>query len=300
MSGTNWRDTATEAGFSLGWKVIARLPESVARALFQAAADQMWRRRGPSVQQLERNLKHLRPEASDVEIRELSKASLRSYLRYWCEAFRLPRMSTQEIETAFAIENDDILRAAVSSGTGAIMVLGHSGNWDLAGAWGCAQFGTLTTVAERLKPEGLFEQFIAYREKLGMEILGHNDPDVFRTLISRLREGKLVCLVGDRDLSANGVPVEFFGDTTSMPAGPALLGLLTGAPVHPVWLWYSPTRAHAKVFEAVAVPDDGDRTAKIARMTQDVADTLASGVDAHPEDWHMLQPFWLSDLRRST
>ena len=291
------KDQLTEVGFTLAWKIVARTPTTLARSMFNAAADQMWRRNGPSVQQLQRNLARVRPAASEAELRELSRLGLRSYLRYWCEAFQLPRWSRQKVQGSFTIENGDVLRAAVDAGKGAIMVLGHSGNWDLAGAWACDQFGTLTTVAERLKPEGLFEQFIAYRESLGMEILGHDDADTFRVLLDRLRAGGLVCLVGDRDLSAHGIPVEFFGEATSMPAGPAMLALLSGAPVHPVTLWYSQDRAHARVLDRVQIPDAGDRADKIAQMTQEIADGLATGVREHPEDWHMLQPFWFADRK---
>lgn len=291
------KDQFTEAGFTLAWKLVARTPTATARAAFDAIADQMWRRNGASARQLQRNLARVRPDASEAELRELTRSGLRSYMRYWCEAFQLPRWSQQRVQASFDIENVALLRDAVAAGNGAIMVLGHSGNWDLAGAWWCDQFGTLTTVAERLKPQGLFEQFIAYRESLGMEILGHDDPDTFRVLRDRLRSGGLVCLVGDRDLSSNGVPVDFFGEETSMPAGPAMLALLTGAPLHPVTLWYSKDRAHARVLDRVEVPTAGDRAAKIAQMTQDIADGLATGVREHPEDWHMLQPFWLADRK---
>lgn len=295
-----WRDTATEYAFEIGWKIVARLPQRTARSLFQAAADHMWRRRGESVQQLEKNLARVRPTFTQEQIRVLSRASLRSYLRYWCEAFQLPRWSAQQVASSFSIENDHLMRDAMAAGSGAIMVLGHSGNWDLAGAWGCQQFGSLTSVAEKLKPEGLFEQFIAYRESLGMEILSHNDPNVMRVLVQRLKAGGLVCLVGDRDLSEHGVPVEFFGESTSMPAGPAMLAMLTGAPLHPVALWYSKDGARGKVFDRVDVPHEGERTEKIAHMTQAIADALEIGVDEHPEDWHMLQPFWFADRRPRT
>lgn len=298
MDVAHWKDVATEAGFTLGWKVIAFLPESTARALFNAAADQMWRRQGPSVRQLEKNLRRVRPEFTHDQIRELSRASLRSYLRYWCEAFRLPRMSNERIKTTFHVENPKPLFDAMSAGKGAIMVAGHSGNWDLAGAWGSLQFGSLTSVAERLKPEGLFEQFLAYRRKLGMEILGHRDPNVLRALAQRLKEGKIVALVGDRDLSASGVPVEFFGEMTSMPAGPAMLALMTGAPLHPLALWYSEDAAHCRVLDEIRPPNTGDRQEDINIMTRAIAAALQSGVDEHPADWHMLQPFWWADDRR--
>jgi KDO2-lipid IV(A) lauroyltransferase len=154
-----------------------------------------------------------------------------------------------------------------------------------------------TTVAERLRPESLYDRFVAYRESLGMEVLPHSGGAAFGTLARRLRAGGLVCLVADRDLSASGVEVEYFGETARMPAGPALLAQHTGALLLPVTLWYGEEPVmHGRIHAPVDVPATGTRVEKTSSMTQALADTFATGIAEHPEDWHMLQRLWLADL----
>lgn len=179
-----------------------------------------------------------------------------------------------------------------------VLALPHMGNYDLAGAWVTTKLDTpFTTVAEQLKPETLYDRFVAYRESLGMEVLPHTGGSAFGTLAQRLRAGGLVCLVADRDLSASGVEVKFFGEAARMPAGPALLAQQTGALLLPVTLWYdgSPVM-QGRVHPPIDVPETGTRTEKTSVMTQALADAFATGIAEHPEDWHMLQRLWLADL----
>jgi KDO2-lipid IV(A) lauroyltransferase len=172
------------------------------------------------------------------------------------------------------------------------------GNWDLAGAWVTTELETpFTTVAERLKPESLYDRFVAYREGLGMEVLPHSGGEAFGTLARRLRAGGLVCLVAERDLSASGVEVDFFGARTRIPAGPALLAQQTGALLLPVTLWYDDSPVmRGQVHAPVEVPAEGTRAERTAVMAQALADVFAAGIAEHPEDWHMLQRLWLDDL----
>jgi KDO2-lipid IV(A) lauroyltransferase len=154
-----------------------------------------------------------------------------------------------------------------------------------------------TTVAERLKPEKLFERWLRYRESIGMEVLPlTGGSGTFGGLMRRLRAGGLVCLVAERDLTDSGVPVEFFGETTKLPAGPAALAIATGAALHPVTLWYGEGRQYAKIWPELEVPAEGSKPAKVAQLCQRIADTFAEGIAAHPADWHMLQRLWLADL----
>ena len=289
-------DAATEWAFATGWRVVRLLPERSAYAVFDAAADGLWRRRGAGVLQLERNLRRIRPDAGPEEIRELSRLAMRSYLRYWCEAFRLPTWTPDRITTTFDLERRELLDAAMAAGTGALMVVNHGGNWDHAGAWGCLRYGGLTTVAERLKPEGLYQRFLDYRQTLGMEILPTGEPDVVRALARRLKEGRLVPLMGDRDISRNGVVVDLLGEPASFPAGPALLAILTGAPLHPVTLWFDGRMAKGYVHDRVPVPASGSNDERVRMITQGVADAFGTGLLAHPADWHMMQPVWIADL----
>lgn len=290
------QDAATEWAFSTGWQLVRRLPERAALESFQRAADAMWWREGPSVQQLQRNLARARPGMSRTELRHLSRQGLRSYLRYWCEAFRLPSWSLERISGTFHMDGQERMDEAVRDGTGAMMVPGHMANWDHAGAWGALRFGSVTTVAERLKPVGLFEQFLDYRRKLGMEVLGLGEPDVLRTLARRLKEGRVVALLGDRDISRNGIEVSLLGQPASLPAGPALLSIMTGAPMYPVSMWFEDEGTFGRVLPKVEVPAGLPRDEQVQVMTQRLADRLGEAIAERPVSWHMLQPVWLADL----
>ncbi|MFF7652399.1 phosphatidylinositol mannoside acyltransferase [Streptomyces sp. NPDC007983] len=292
------KDSLTDALYGLGWSTVKKLPEPVAVALGQRIADQAWKRRGKGVLRLEANLARVVPEASPRRLAELSRAGMRSYMRYWMESFRLPTWSAERIRSGVEIKDAHYLVDGLASGRGVVLALPHMGNYDLAGAWVTTRLGVpFTTVAERLKPESLYDRFVAYREGLGMEVLPHQGGAAFGTLARRLRAGGLVCLVADRDLSASGVEVSFFGESAKMPAGPARLAAQTGALLLPVTLWYDASPVmQGRVHPPVEVPEGGTRAEQTAVMAQQVADAFASGIAEHPEDWHMLQRLWLADL----
>ncbi|MEU2927574.1 phosphatidylinositol mannoside acyltransferase [Streptomyces sp. NPDC007251] len=288
----------TDGLYGLGWSTVKKLPEPVAVRLGQTIADLAWRQRGKGVQRLESNYARVLPGAGPERLRELSRAGMRSYLRYWMESFRLPAWSRERVKSGFDPKDLHFLTDGLAAGKGVVLALPHMANYDLAGAWVTTALETpFTTVAERLKPETLYDRFVAYREGLGMEVLPHSGGSAFGTLARRLRDGGLVCLVADRDLSASGVEVEFFGEKTRMPAGPALLAQQTGALLLPVTLWYdgSPVM-QGRVHPPVEVPESGTRAEKTSVMTQALADAFAGGIAEHPEDWHMLQRLWLADL----
>lgn len=283
------------AGYAAGWAATKRLPERVARGGFETIGELAWRRRGKGVLRLEQNLRRVRPDASAAELRELSLAGMRSYLRYWCEMFRLPVWSRQEIIDRVVVHDEPRFRAAIASGDGVVAVLPHLANWDLAGAWACVTGTPLTTVMERLRPERLYERFVSYRERLGMEVLpASGELNRLGVLADRLRAGSLVCLVGDRDLSSRGVEVSFFGETARMPPGPAVLARRTGATLLPVTLWYDGPAMHIQFAEPIHA--GSDRRDAIRTMSQRVADAFAAGIAAHPADWHMLQRVFTADL----
>ncbi|WP_435128182.1 phosphatidylinositol mannoside acyltransferase [Actinacidiphila sp. bgisy144] len=292
------KERLTDGLYGLGWSAVKTLPEPAARALGRTVADAAWRQRGKGVQRLEANLARVVPGAGPERLRALSRQGMRSYLRYWMESFRLPAWSKDRIRTGFAPQDVHWLTDGLAAGRGVILALPHMGNYDLAGAWVTTKLETpFTTVAERLKPETLYDRFVAYREGLGMEVLPHTGGAAFGTLARRLRAGGLVCLVADRDLSKSGVEVDFFGEKTRMPAGPAMLAQQTGALLLPVTLWYDQSPVmQGRVHPPVEVPADGDRASRTAVMTQVLANTYESGIAEHPQDWHMLQRLWLSDL----
>jgi KDO2-lipid IV(A) lauroyltransferase len=295
---SNLRDEATYRLYAFGWGVVKRLPERTAYRLFERIADRVWAKRGKGVTQLERNLARvLGPEATPENIRRVSKQAMRNYLRYWCDTFRLETWSQERVDSTFPVDGQDILDKEFAAGKGVVLALPHMGNWDHAGAWAANHFGGFTTVAERLKPERLFERFLAYRESIGMEVLPlTGGQNTFLGLVRRLKAGGVVCLVTERDLTARGVPVQFFGETTKLPAGSAALAVSTGAPLMPVTLWYEDGYQQAKVHPKIEVPAEGTREQKIAAMCQALVDVFAEGIAEHPADWHMLQKLWLADL----
>ncbi|MFJ9040711.1 phosphatidylinositol mannoside acyltransferase [Streptomyces sp. NPDC102406] len=288
----------SDALYGLGWATVKKLPEPVATRLGRTIADTVWKRRGKGVLRLEANLARVVPDATPQRLAELSKAGMRSYLRYWMESFRLPTWSRQRIKDGLDVKDLHYLTEGLAAGKGVVLALPHMGNYDHAGAWVTTTLDTpFTTVAERLKPETLYDRFVAYREGLGMEVLPHTGGAAFGILARRLRAGGLVCLVADRDLSSTGVEVKFFGETTRMPAGPAMLAQHTGALLLPVTLWYdSSSTMRGRVHPPVDVPETGTRAEKTSVMTQALADAFATGIADHPEDWHMLQRLWLADL----
>jgi lauroyl/myristoyl acyltransferase len=288
-------------GYRLGWSVLRRAPESLAAEAFRFFGDVAWRHQGPSVRVLEGNLSRvLGPEATGADIRAVSRESMQSYARYWLEIFRLPVMPMSRLKAG--MHDFGHLPDAfeyLKAGRGVIFALPHMGNWDQAGAWIIASgAGSFTTVMERVKPESLYEQFVQFREGLGMEVLPASGGDrPFGILARRLRAGKLVCLPCDRDVTGHGLEVDFFGETARMAAGPAALAVQTGAALMPVVLWFEEDGGWGvDVGTAIPVPDAGDRKERVRVMTQELARFFEDGIRQHPQDWHMLQRVFTSDL----
>ncbi len=281
------------AGYVAGWRLVRALPEGLARRMFDAGAD-LAARRGGGPDQLRRNLARVLGTAPADVPDELIRASVRSYARYWREAFRLPSMdlAAQARSIDASVSGQEHLDAALAAGRGAVLALPHSGNWDMAGVWLTQTHGQFTTVAERLRPESLYREFVAYRESLGFEIfpLSGGERPPFPQLRDRLEAGGVVCLLGERDLARHGVPVTFFGEPTRMPAGPARLAIDTGAALLPVHCWFTETGWGFSVEPPV------DVAGGVEAATQSLADRFAANIAAHPQDWHMLQPLWWDDL----
>ncbi|HET9170795.1 MAG TPA: phosphatidylinositol mannoside acyltransferase [Actinospica sp.] len=292
------KEDLTYRAYATGWALVRRLPERTAYRLFELAADRSWRKRGKSVRRLESNLARvLGPDATEEQIRAVSKQGMRNYMRYYCDTFRLETWSRERTLSTITVENEEWLKATLASGRGIVLALPHMGNWDHAGAWAARTANGFTTVAERLKPEKLYERFLHYRESIGMEVLPlTGGTGTFGGLMRRVKSGGLVCLVAERDLTDSGIPVTFFGETTKLPAGPAALAVSTGAALCPATLWYDGPMMRAKVWPELAVPTEGTRQQKIAQLCQQLAEVFERGIAEHPADWHMLQRLWLVDL----
>jgi lauroyl/myristoyl acyltransferase len=303
------KDRLVDAAFGVGWSLVCRIPESWARRLFTLGADIAWRREGGGVQALEGNLLRVLAagspggvkEVDGAELRALSREVMRSYARYYMETFRLHSIPAERILRGMHNDSPNVplTMEYLKNGRGVIYALPHMGDYELAGAWIIAMgAGSFTTVAERLKPESVFQRFLKFREGLGMEVLPTTGgPHPFGVMARRLREGKLICLVADRDLSDTGVEVDFFGEKALMPGGSAALAIQTGAALMPVSCWFVGEDEWATwVHDEIPVPEHGSRKEKVAIMTQQLASVFEQAVREHPEDWHMLQKLFVADL----
>jgi KDO2-lipid IV(A) lauroyltransferase len=285
------KDNLSAYLYFAGWRVVRWLPESTAYKLAYLVSDFLVRRNGKSVQRLRSNLSRTQPGMTALDLDLLVIEAMRSYMRYWCDTFRLPDWSKKRILETVTVTNEHLLIDAIAAKTGVIVAVPHAGNWDHAGAYFCAKGIRLVTVAERLKPEKLFLKFLAYRQAMGMEVLPL-DGRVLNTLEERLNEGALVALVSDRDLSRSGIEVEFFGGKARMPAGPALLALRTKAPLITAFVSYTESGVHIE-FRNIMVPSSGDESSKVKEIVQMTAQYFEDGISESPEDWHMLQRIWI-------
>ncbi len=288
------RDRIVDYAFRLAWVVTRHTPEALAARVLESAADRLWRRHGSGVTQLEANLRRAAPQLDPAELRLLSRLAMRSYFRYWHEAFLLPSWSHQRVVDTVVTTNEEGFRRRFEEGSGGIIALPHMGNWDLAGAWACLTGMPVSTVAERLRPEALYDRFVAYRTSLGMEVsplTGAGNP--LTELRGAIRRGRLVCLVADRDLSKSGVEVDLLGEPARMPTGPAALARMTGAPLVALTSEYRGPllRLHFSDVVEVRPGKDGVRA-----MTQQLADFYGAAIRRQPEDWHMLQPIFSADF----
>ena len=274
-----------------GWRVVRWLPERTAYKLAYSVSDLLVRRNGKSVKRLRSNLSRTQPGMTTLNLDLLVMEAMRSYMRYWCDTFRLPDWSKQRILETVTVTNEHLLIDAIEAGTGVVVAVPHAGNWDHAGAYFCAKGIRLVTVAERLKPEKLFLKFLAYRQAMGMEVLPL-DGRVLNTLEERLNQGALVALVSDRDLSRSGIEVDFFGGPARMPAGPALLALRTKAPLITAFVSYTEIGVHIE-FRNIILPSSGDESTKVKEIVQMTASSFEDGISQSPEDWHMLQRIWI-------
>jgi KDO2-lipid IV(A) lauroyltransferase len=295
------RDQFLGAAMITGWTAIKSLPAPLAARWFRSAADGATVRNGPGVRQLRINLRRVvGQQPTEREMDALVGDAMRSYARYWLETFRLPKMDRRRIVDVVeaSTHGKEHIQAAVDAGRGFILALPHTGNYDVAGLWLVEQFGTFTTVAERLRPESLFDRFVAYRESLGMEVLaltGGEQPPT-SVLVQRLKSGGGVCLVADRDLSHHGIAVDFFGERATMPAGPAMLAAMTGAALLPVGLWFTPDGGWGQRIRPEIELPEGRLRDKVQAGTQRLATEFEQLIGEHPTDWHMLQKLWSADL----
>lgn len=295
---------------SWAWRIAPKLPEPFVRGLLRTVADVTWLLNGVGVQRLQGNLARVRPLATKSQLRRLARSGLRSYLRYYGEILVQPGLEPQVLAARVRTVNMEWLQEEFADGRVVVAALGHSGNWDLAGAWMATQVVPLTTVAERLKPDRVFEDFLRLRQLYGIEIVPVSKEEsgkVFQTLQTCCAQGpRLIPLLADRDLSRRGVEVELFGEKARAAAGPAALAYREGRPLCFIAIRYERLRGYRRrvarspwgivleYSDPITVPTDA--VDPVAELTQAWVRHLERAIDINPQDWHMLQLVFVSDL----
>jgi phosphatidylinositol dimannoside acyltransferase len=281
------------AGAGLAQVLPFAVAEGLARVAGLAAGRLMGGRREMVARHQQRAAGH---RLGDDELKERVRGTFDSYARYWLEIFRLPReVRDGNVSPYFDLAGYEHITASVANGRGTILALPHLGGWEWAGAWMAEQGHRMLAVVEPIEPPELFDWFVEQRNAIGLEIVPLG-PDVSSRVLRALRDNEIVCLLCDRDLTGDGIEVEFFGERTTLPAGPATLALRTGAALLPCATYFGPGREHhARVRPPVVVEREGRLRDDIARITQALACEFEALIREAPEQWHLLQPNWPSD-----
>lgn len=266
--------------YLIGWRLVRYMPNSLALKIFYVIGDYTFKRDGKSIRRLRSNMQRITGLTGD-KLEDVCRDAMRSYMRYWCETFRIPDWSRERIMNTVELVNGHLLTDTLDSGKGAVVALPHSGNWDHAAAYFLGRGYKAITVAERLKPEKLFNAFLEFRQNLGLEVLS-TDIRTIPTLIQKAKDGYIIALVADRDLSANGIEVDFFGEIAKMPAGPVLIAQRAGVDLIGAFIIY--TESGIKIFFE-----------KLDLNVQAEAKFFEAHLKKYPVDWHMLQRIWIND-----
>lgn len=289
-------DALTVGGYRLG-SLIARLtPAPVAQGATSLLAPGIALSLRDKRAMIERHLRRVNPSLSPIALRRASQRAFDSYMRYYAESFRLPSLSKRHVDKMFSVDGFHHIEEGLAAGRGVILALPHLGGWEWAGRWMVDRGHRMTVVVEPLDPPELFEWFVNLRSKLGMNVVPLG-PSVLPTITGALRDNGVVCLLCDRDIQGGGVPVSFFGEETTLPAGPAMLGLRTGAVVLPTAVYFT-SRVdghHAVVRPPLPLERTSSLRDDVRVGTQHLAHELEGLIRRAPEQWHLFQPNWPSD-----
>jgi lauroyl/myristoyl acyltransferase len=293
------RDRAILGAYRGGSELARVMPESVTSALAVGLGAVAAQIPGSQRKMVARQQRRASPGLTGRQITRNVNHAYVSYLRYWIESFRLPHLDPEAVTRGLTTQGyERYVLPALDKGSGVILALPHLGGWEWAGRWLADRGHQVTAVVERVEPAALFEWFVDLRTDLGMKIVPL-DAGAGRQVLTALKNNEVVCLLSDRDLHRNGVEVDFLGETTTLPAGPATLSLRTGAPILPTAVYFGAGRG-SHHLGVVRPPLDAERTsaslrADVGRVTQQLADELGLLIRRAPSQWHMFQPNWPSD-----
>lgn len=293
---SRFADAATVASYKFGSLASRMVPVGLMQATAASLGFGISFMTPARRKMVERHLQRVNPSLRGNALRLAVQQAFDSYARYYVESFRLPSLSVRTVDRAFSTDGFHHITDGLEQGKGVIFALPHLGGWEWAGRWMTDQGYKLTVVVEALQPPELFEWFRDLRSELGMTVVAADD-NAAAAIAQALRDNQIVCLLCDRDIRGNGVEVEFFGEVTRLPAGPAMLGLRMGAPVLPVGVYFteSSNGHHAIIRPPLPMTRLGSLREDVNRITQLLAHELEFLIRRAPEQWHLFQPNWPSD-----
>ncbi len=284
--------------FMAAWRIAPKVPLPVVYAITNLAADVAWRLNVSSVKQLRKNYEQF---AGRPPSERLVRDGVRSYFRCFGQQFTLPGWSDKLLRESVTYPGAEKTKELMKDGP-VILALTHSGNWDLAGAWFCQNYGPILTVAEKLDPPELFDAFVDFRESLGMEIIGVGPGEhVFGKLVDQARgRGLLVPLLADRDISGSGIEVDLGASKALVAAGPAALAKALNRPLIAGHISYSKEGrnwvAHAHFTDPIPMPEPGPNETDVEAWTRAWVNTISPVMGEYLVDWHMMQKVFVADL----
>ena len=279
----------------LGAGLIGLLPARAARGLGRIGG-RVWHALARGRRTMA--VRHMRRVLGDgADPARAARSVMRSYGRYYAEVLWVRGSRVEELQAHTTVEGLERITDAREQGTGMIYGLPHLGNWEVAAPVAVNEKVPVVAVAEKLPNGRIVDWFTDLRAGLGIEVvLATGGTEVMRKLETALRDNKAVALLADRDLKGRGVEVDFFGEKTTLPPGPATLALRTGAPLFPVATYFDGDDGYRVVVQpAIPIPGEGTRSEKVAAMTQSLAAEMEELIRAAPEQWHLVQPNWPSD-----
>jgi KDO2-lipid IV(A) lauroyltransferase len=224
-------------------------------------------------------------------LERLVKAAFRHNARYYLEVARAPSLGARDVERRLVVETHEVVEEAFRSGEPVIFVGLHFGDLELPSRFLAARVGQAVAPMETIGDPALQAYFERTRGANGVRIVGLREAR--RELLGALRDGVSVGLVGDRDLTGGGALTELFGAPATLPLGPALLAIETGAPAYVVGVRRTTPGRYIGRLEPVDVATEGSRRERTTATTASIARAFERVVTDAPEQWWaVFFPIW--------
>jgi phosphatidylinositol dimannoside acyltransferase len=287
--GERRRELFTYWGYRIGEGVIRALPRGLTLAVAAVLGNAAYDLAGPKRDLLHANLARPMGLASDDRrVKRAARRAFRNYAKYLVDIMRISALTEEEAHDLVHIEDIGVLREARARGKGVLLCTVHVGGMDLVGTGLKAHGESLHVVADDTTYGRLYDYLAKERARQQIFLIGWRN---LRGLFRALRDGGNLVLFCDGGYRRGDVPVEFCGEATTFPIGPATLAAKTGAPMLPV----TAQRTADDRFHAAGLPlvECGSTDpAELYRATQAVADSLAAVIADDPGQWYMFRPVW--------